>query len=75
MNVNPECVRALGNQKSASSGRWLLPELVDELPDLGLRIAAVPTQRLHEGQLALLAQRDTVLGETDNKSATSAGRR
>jgi hypothetical protein len=28
---------------SASSGGWLLPELVDELPDLGLGVAAMPT--------------------------------
>jgi hypothetical protein len=53
----------------ASSGGWLLPELVDELPDLGLGVAAVATQGLHERQLALLAQRDTVLGETDSRPA------
>jgi hypothetical protein len=59
----------------ASSGGWLLPELVDELPDLGLGVAAVPTQVFMNGSLPSLAQRDTVLGETDSSSATSAGSR
>ena len=59
----------------ASSGGWLLPQGVDELPDLGLGVGAVPTQGLQERQLALLGQRDTVLGETWRMSATSAGSR
>jgi hypothetical protein len=37
----------------ASSGGWLLPEQVDELPDLGLGVAAMPTQGLHEALLHL----------------------
>jgi hypothetical protein len=62
-------------RNSASSGCWLLPELVDELPDLGLGVAAMPTQGLHERQLALFGPAGHRLGETDSSSATSAGSR
>jgi hypothetical protein len=58
-----------------NSGRWLLPKLVEELPDVGLGVAAVPTNVLMNGSLPSLAQRATVLGDTDNNSATSAVRR
>src|SRR5512132_3791847 len=46
----------------ASSGGWLLPELVNELPDLDLGVAAMPTQGLHERQLALLGPAGHRLG-------------
>jgi hypothetical protein len=49
-------------RSSASSGGWLLPELVNELPDLGLRVAAVPTQGAHERQLAFLGPAGHRLG-------------
>ena len=64
-----------GTKKSASSGRRLHPELVDKFPDLGLRVATVPTQVFMKGSLPSLAQRDTVLGDTCRMSATSAARR
>ena len=59
----------------ASSGGWLLPELLDELPELGLGVAGCPPRVFMNGSLPSLAQRDTVLGETDSSSATSAGSR
>jgi hypothetical protein len=46
----------------ASSGRWLLPELLHELPDLSLGVATVPTQGAHERQLAFLGPAGHRLG-------------
>jgi hypothetical protein len=56
-------------------GRWLLPELVNELPDLGLGVAAVPTQRAHERQLAFLGPAGHCLGRNRQQLGHLSGQK
>jgi hypothetical protein len=56
-------------------GRDLFAKLLGQVADLGLGVAAVVAQGFQEGSLPSLAQRDTVLGDTDRISATSPVRR
>ena len=56
-------------------GRDLFAKLRGQVADLGLRVAAVAARVFRKGSLPSLAQRDTVLGDTDRISATSPVRR
>src|SRR6266545_7410160 len=49
-------------RRPARSGRRLLPQLLGQPADLRLRVAAVPAQRPHEGQPALLGPAGDGLG-------------
>jgi len=56
-------------------GGDLFAKLLGQVADLGLRVAAVAARVFRKGSLPSLAQRDTVLGDTDRISATSPVRR
>jgi hypothetical protein len=61
--------------RNAALGRDLLAKVLGQVADLGFGVAAVAAEGFRNGSLPSLAQRDTVLGDTDRISATSPVRR